>query len=156
MDLMKLAVSLALCFLAGFVGSIFTTPSIATWYADLTKPSFNPPNWIFGPVWTILYIMMAISFYLVWQKGTKDKIVQTSLFAFILQLVLNVLWSIVFFGMHSPLWGFIVIILLWIAILTTIVCFFKVSKTAGYILIPYLLWVSFAAVLNYSVLILNR
>lgn len=156
MDLMKLAISLALCFLAGFIGSIFTTPSIATWYADLIKPSFNPPNWIFAPVWTILYVLMAISFYLVWQKGTKEKIVQTSLFSFIFQLMLNMLWSIVFFGMHSPLWGFLVIILLWIAILTTIVCFYKVSKLASYVLIPYILWVSFAAVLNYSVFILNR
>jgi len=148
----KLIISVLICLLAGFIGSIFTTPAITTWYAALQRPSFAPPNWVFFPVWTSLFIMMGISLFLVWQK--KEKKVN-ALYIFAAQLVLNVLWSVVFFGLRSPLLGLIEIIILWIAILATILSFMKISRTAGYLLIPYILWVSFAAILNFSIWRLN-
>jgi len=148
----KLIISVLICLLAGFIGSIFTTPAITTWYAALQRPSFAPPNWVFFPVWTSLFIMMGISLFLVWQKKEKKVI---ALYIFAAQLVLNVLWSVVFFGLRSPLLGLIEIIILWIAILATILSFMKISRTAGYLLIPYILWVSFAAILNFSIWRLN-
>jgi tryptophan-rich sensory protein len=132
---------------------VFTTSSIPTWYASLIKPSFNPPNWIFGPVWTTLYLLMGISLYLVWIRGAKKN--RTALIWFGSQLALNSIWSILFFGLKSPLSAFIEIIFLWITILITIIYFYKTSKPAAYLLIPYILWVSFAAVLNISIVILN-
>jgi len=150
--IIKLVFSMAICLLAGFIGSVFTTPSIATWYASLNKPAFNPPNWIFGPVWTALYILMGISLCLFWDRKTKSK---KSYAIFSIQLGLNILWSIIFFALHSPFLAFIEIILLWIAILLTILNFHKVSKTAAYLLIPYICWVSFASVLNLFILLLN-
>jgi benzodiazapine receptor len=156
MSLLKLAVSIVVCFLAGAVGTIFTTSSIPTWYASINKPSFNPPNWIFGPVWSILYIMMGISAALIWQKGWENPAVRIALTVFAIQLILNSLWSVLFFGWHSPLYGFICIIFLWLAILLTIIKFFALSSPAGWLLIPYILWVSFASILNYSILVLNR
>ena len=149
----KLIISILLCLFAGFIGSFFTTTAIPTWYATLQKPSFAPPNWIFFPVWTSLFIMMGISLFLVWRK--EDENVKTALYIFAAQLVLNVLWSVAFFGLKSPLMGFIEIIVLWIAILATILTFMKISKTASYLLIPYILWVSFAAILNFSIWKLN-
>lgn len=149
--LISLLESIIICFLAAGLGSIFTTPSINTWYAALKKPVFNPPNWVFGPVWTTLYLMMGISLYLVWTNNSDKK----KLKYFFIQLALNALWSIVFFGLHSPLFAFGVIILLWIFIFLTIKNFLRVSKTAAYLLIPYIAWVSFAAILNLSVAILN-
>jgi len=148
----KLIISVLICLLAGFIGSIFTTPAITTWYAALQRPSFAPPNWVFFPVWTSLFIMMGISLFLVWQKKEKNV---NALYIFAAQLVLNVLWSVVFFGLRSPLLGLIEIIILWIAILATILSFMKISRTAGYLLIPYILWVSFAAILNFSIWRLN-
>ncbi len=154
-NVLRLVTSVIICLFAGFIGSIFTSPSIPTWYAALTKPSFNTPDWIFAPVWTILFILMGISLYLVWNKGLQDKKVKISLFIFGVQLVLNVLWSFLFFGLHSPFYAFLEIIILWIAIVLTIVNFFKVSRTAGLLLLPYILWVSFAAILNFSIWRLN-
>jgi tryptophan-rich sensory protein len=154
-NILKLVASVIICLFAGFIGSIFTTPSIPTWYATLTRPSFNPPDWIFAPVWTTLFVLMGISLYLVWNKGLQDKKVKISLFIFGVQLVLNVLWSFLFFGLHSPFYAFLEIITLWAAIVLTIVNFFKVSKTAGLLLIPYIFWVSFAAILNFSIWKLN-
>ncbi len=151
----KLVVSIVICQLAGLIGSLFTTPSIPTWYATLQKPSFTPPNWLFAPVWTTLFVLMGISAFLVWRKGLNDKQVRISLSIFGAQLILNILWSIMFFGLKSPLVGFIEISILWLAILFTILKFFKISKTAGILLIPYILWVSFAAILNISIMILN-
>jgi benzodiazapine receptor len=155
MKLPKLAISIALCLLAGFIGSAFTTPSIATWYVSLAKPVFNPPNWIFGPVWTALYIMMGVSLYLVWSKGLKTKDSKTAVSVFAVQIALNSLWSILFFGLHSPMYAFACIIALWMAIYINILLFMRISKPAGYLLVPYILWVSFAAVLNYYIFILN-
>ena len=154
--MVKLTVSVLACLLAGFIGSIATMPSIPTWYASLQKPAFNPPNWIFGPVWTTLFIMMGVAAFLVWDKGLENKKVRISLAIFGLQLLLNVLWSILFFGLQSPLYAFIDIIMLWASILATIIYFYRISAAAAYLLIPYILWVSFASILNLSIVILNR
>ncbi len=154
-DYLKLIISIALCQMAGFVGAIFTSSSIPTWYAGLNKPSFNPPNWIFGPVWTILFLMMGISFYIIWNLGIDKKDVKAALIIFGVQLLINILWSVIFFGMQSPFYAFIEIIILWIAILFTIIKFYNLSPVAAYLLIPYILWVSFAAVLNFSIWRLN-
>jgi benzodiazapine receptor len=151
----KMMASITICLFAGFLGSYFTAPAIPDWYALLIKPSFAPPNWVFFPVWTTLFVMMGISAYLVWRKGLDEKIVKTALVIFGVQLVLNVLWSAVFFGLRSPLAGLIEIIFLWISILFTILNFTKVSRTAAYLLIPYILWVSFAAIVNFSIWRLN-
>jgi len=154
-DILKLSASIIICQLAGFIGSLFTTPAIPNWYRTLTKPSFNPPNSIFSPVWITLFVLMGISLFLVWQKNLKDRKVKTALTFFAVQLVLNILWSIIFFRLESPFFAFIEIIILWLAILLTILKFFKVSKPAGVLLLPYILWVSFAAFLNFSIWNLN-
>ncbi|MFC1787284.1 TspO/MBR family protein [Halobacteriota archaeon] len=151
----KLVYSIVICQLAGIIGAFFTSPSISTWYAALEKPSFNPPNWLFSPVWITLFILMGISLYLIWSQGTKTKYFKIAITFFGIQLALNILWSIIFFGLKSPFFAFIEIVILWIAILATIFKFSKISKTAAYLLIPYLLWVSFAAVLNFSIWVIN-
>jgi len=153
---MKLAASVVLCMLAGFIGSIFTTPKIQSWYAGLAKPSFAPPNWLFGPVWTALYVMMAIALYLVWRKGLAAKGVKVALVVFFVQLALNTLWSYAFFGAESPLAGLVVIVALWAMIAATIAAFAPVSRAAAALLVPYILWVSFATVLNAAIYLLNR
>ncbi len=155
MDILKLVASIIICQFAGFIGSIFTRASIPTWYASLNKASFNPPNWVFAPVWTLLFLLMGISAYLVWQQGLENKDVRVSLLIFGIQLVLNVLWTFLFFGQRSPLYAFVEIIILWIAIALTIFFFLQISRTGGLLLLPYLLWVTFAAGLNFSILKLN-
>jgi tryptophan-rich sensory protein len=152
MNITKLIVSIAIPLIAAGIGSFFTSSKIPAWYAALQKPAFNPPNWIFGPVWTILFIMMGIALYLVWTSGKANT---AALWIFGIQLGLNVLWSILFFGMQSPLWAFVDIIALWLAILATIISFYSVSATASYLLIPYILWVSFATILNWKIMVLN-
>jgi len=154
-DILKLIVSLIICQLAGFVGSLFTTPSIPTWYASLEKPSFNPPNWVFSPVWISLFVLMGISLFLVWQKTLHYPGVSSALFWFGIQLFLNMLWSVLFFGLKSPFFAFVGIIFLWVAIFLTLVKSFKVSRLAGVLFVPYICWVSFAAVLNFSIWNLN-
>lgn len=154
-DILKLVTSILFCQLAGFLGSLFTTPAIPTWYATLNKPSFTPPNWIFSPVWISLYILMGISLFIVWRRQDHPQFKIAFIFFFV-QLILNILWSAAFFGLRLPLLGLIDIVLLWIAILFTIKNFLKVSKFAGVLLISYLLWVSFAALLNFSLWVLNR
>lgn len=154
-NILKLIISIVVCLAAGAIGSIFTADAIPGWYATLNKPSFNPPNWLFGPVWTTLYIMMGISLFLIWKEGTGNALVKPALTMFIAQLVLNLLWSIVFFGMQSISGGLVIIILLWIAIVFTIMRFYKISSIAGILLIPYLLWVTFASVLNFFFYRLN-
>jgi benzodiazapine receptor len=151
----KLIASLIVCQLAGFVGSLFTTPSIPTWYASLAKPSFTPPNWVFSPVWISLFVLMGISLFLLWEKTLHYPGVRTAMLWFAVQLGLNMLWSILFFGLKSPFLALIGIIVLWIAIFLTILKSFRVSKLAGMLLIPYLIWVSFAAGLNYSIWTIN-
>lgn len=147
-NLPQLILSIGLCLGAGVLGSFFTISSIPTWYATLNKPFFSPPNWVFGPVWTTLYILMGISLYLVWQKKKVPSI-------FWIQLALNAVWSIVFFGLHSPFLALLTIIALWVTIVSTIKSFSKISKLSGNLLIPYLLWVSFASILNLSIVFLN-
>ena len=154
-DIVKLVVSIVACQCAGLIGSVFTTPNIPTWYATLEKPFFTPPSWLFAPAWIILYVLMAIAAFLIWRKGLLEEGVKCALIVFLVQLVLNALWSVVFFGLQSPLYGMVVIIALWIAILLTIIKFFKLSTAAGALLLPYILWVSFAAVLNISIWVLN-
>jgi tryptophan-rich sensory protein len=136
---------------AGFIGMIFTVTGPESWYSQLIKPSFNPPNWLFGPVWTTLYILMGIALYLVLKKKNTKR----AKILFISQLILNTLWTIIFFGMHNPLLAFIEIIILWTAILLTIQEFRKKSLAAAYLLIPYLLWVSFASILTLAIYLLN-
>jgi len=154
-NIIKFVISILICQLAGFVGSLFTTPSIPAWYRDLTKPSFTPPNWLFSPVWITLFVLMGVSAFLVWQKGWRHPHVQLALIIFCLQLALNVLWSFLFFKLQQPMFAFIEILCLWLAILLSILSFLRVSKLASYLLFPYLLWVSFAAVLNFSIWRLN-
>jgi len=148
----KLIVSILICQIAGIIGSIFTTPSITTWYADLQQPAFSPPNWVFGPVWITLYTLMGISLYLVWNKKNNVKIPLT---LFFIQLILNSIWSIIFFGLQNSFYALIEIIILWIAILLTIISFYKISKKASLLLIPYIIWVTLAAILNYYIWVLN-
>jgi tryptophan-rich sensory protein len=150
----KLIASLALCFLAAYLGSIATMPAISTWYALLNKPFFNPPNWIFGPVWTLLYFLMAVSAWLIWQEEW-DNDIRLALSLFAAQLALNVLWSFLFFNLGSPLLGFVEILFLWLAIFLTVRAFFKISSTAGWLMVPYILWVTFAAVLNLAIVLMN-
>ncbi len=154
-DFVKLATSLVLCFLAGAIGSVFTYASIPTWYASLNKPFFTPPNWLFGPAWTTLYILMGLSLYLVWKKGFKGKAEKQALYLFAAQLILNALWSFLFFGLQSPLYGFAGIVPLWLFILFTIWRFRKIDRNAALLLLPYIAWVSFAAALNFAVWMLN-
>jgi len=151
----KFIVSILVCQMAGVVGSFFTYPSIPTWYATLQKPSFSPPNWLFAPVWITLFTLMGVSAYLVWNKGLKNKQVKESLSIFGIQLILNAFWSFLFFGLKSPLYAFIEIIILWGAIVLTILKFYKISKKAGLLLFPYIVWVSFAMTLNFYVWRLN-
>lgn len=154
-DILKLVVSILACQCAGLIGSIFTMPAIPTWYESLAKPSFTPPSWLFAPAWVTLYILMGVAAFLIWRKGLDIRNVKTALIIFLVQLVLNALWSAIFFGAKSLIGGAVVIVLLWIAILFTILRFFKISAAAGGLLIPYILWVSFASVLNISILALN-
>lgn len=154
-DGVKLAASILICLTAGLIGSVYTIDSLPTWYKTLEKPSYSPLNWVFGPVWTILYVLMGVSAYLVWVKGLEKKEVRTALMFFALQLVLNALWSILFFGMRNPFYGLIEIVFLWAAIALTILKFYKISRTASYLLIPYVCWVSYAAFLNYGIWRMN-
>jgi translocator protein len=150
----KYFISLLICLGVGFAGSYFTISEIPTWYASLNKPFFNPPNWVFGPVWTTLYILMGISIVLVLEKSPKAK-KNYFLTIFGIQLLLNFLWSVVFFGAHQPLLAFVIIVALWVNILALIVLFYKYSHPSAYMLVPYLLWVSFASILNLAIIILN-
>jgi benzodiazapine receptor len=154
-EILILFSSIIICQLAGFIGSLFTTSSIPRWYANINKPSFNPPNWVFAPVWTTLYLLMGISLFLVWRTGLNEKEVKIAVAVFIFQLALNALWSFLFFGLESPFAAFIEIIFLWASIFISIILFLQISRIAGYLLIPYLLWVSFASILNFSIWRLN-
>ncbi|MGB9698142.1 MAG: TspO/MBR family protein [Thermodesulfobacteriota bacterium] len=151
----KLALSIMVCQLAGVAGSFFTTPAIPNWYQTLAKPFFTPPNWLFAPVWISLYFLMGISLFLVWKRKASDTRANCALVIFFVQLIMNALWSFSFFGLRSPLMGFINIVFLWLAILWTIQKFLKISYLGGLLMLPYFIWVSLATVLNFSILILN-
>lgn len=149
-----LAAFVLICFAAAGLGGLVTTPRIPTWYADLAKPAWTPPDWIFGPVWTTLYLMMAFSAWLVWrQAGLAGARLRLALFG--IQLVLNSLWSVLFFGLQSPGAAAVEIILLWAAILATLLAFWRRSSLAAALLVPYLAWVSFAVVLNVAIWWMN-
>jgi len=150
-NVLKLIVAIGICELAGILGSIFTVSSIPDWYNNLAKPALNPPGWVFGPVWTILYLLMGIAVFLVWKKRLEQKEARKALFVFGIQLFLNAIWSIIFFGLRSPIWAFVDIVFLWIAIVWTIALFYRIYRPAALLLLPYILWVSFAAYLNYSI-----
>ncbi|MBN2854524.1 tryptophan-rich sensory protein [Patescibacteria group bacterium] len=154
-NFIKLIVALIIPQLLAIVGSLFTSTGPNSWYNLIEKPAFNPPNWVFGPVWTLLYILMGISAFLIWRRGLRKKEVRFALLIFIFQLVLNLFWSFIFFGLENPGIAFTEIISLWFAILATILSFYQVNKVAAFLLIPYILWVSFAAFLNYSIWNLN-
>ncbi|MDI6644309.1 MAG: tryptophan-rich sensory protein [Methanobacteriaceae archaeon] len=151
----KLIAALGLTLITGFIGSLATAEPLTTWYVTLNKPYWTPPNWAFGPIWTILYILIGIAAYLVWREGLKRKDVKIALSVFALQLILNLLWSVIFFGFKSIYGGLIEIIILWITILINLILFYRISKWAGILFIPYLAWVTIASFLNYSIYILN-
>jgi benzodiazapine receptor len=153
MDILKLIICILICQVIGLLGSFFNIKSIPGWYSRQKKPGFNPPNWIFGPVWTLLYLLMGISLYLVLISGKGTTL---AIIIFSIQLFLNLIWSAIFFGMKKPFFAFIEIIFLWLSILINILVFYGISKASSYLLIPYLLWVSFAAILNFSIWRLNR
>jgi translocator protein len=144
--------SVAVCEAAAAIGSVFTISAIPTWYASLQKPWFTPPNWLFAPVWLALYFLMGVSLYLLWGNARRTEAVSG---AFVIQLVLNVLWSVVFFGVHQLAYGFAVIAALWVMILATVALSYRVSRGASVVLLPYLLWVTVASALNYYVWVLN-
>jgi tryptophan-rich sensory protein len=152
--IIKLLAIILVCEGVGLLGTIFTLPSITTWYATLNKASFNPPPWVFGPVWTTLYLLMGVSLFLVLQKKLKKQR-NFLLVLFVVQLFLNFLWSVIFFGMHLPLAALLEIGLLWISIALLIIDFWKFSKPAALLLVPYIAWVSIASVLNLFVVLLN-
>lgn len=153
--MLKLIISILICQCAGIIGSFFTSRAIPEWYAFINKPAFNPPNWVFAPVWATLYTLMGISAFLVWRKGLGTPCVRSALMIFLLQLALNSLWSIVFFGNRSIVGGLSVIVVLWLAILWAIIRFYAISRPAAALLIPYIVWVSFALVLNVALVVLN-
>jgi tryptophan-rich sensory protein len=151
-EIPKLMVSIIIVFIVGAIGSVATSPQIPVWYATLARPAWAPPNWLFPVVWTILYILIGISLFLVWRKSLESK---QALVVFAVQLGLNLLWSLVFFGLHSIVGGLVIILMLWMAILANIIVFYRISRWAGLILLPYLVWVSIASYLNYSIYLLN-
>jgi len=175
-NFLKLLASIIICELAGATGSVFTSSEIGVWYKNLKKPAFNPPNWVFGPVWTIVFILMGVSLYLVWSKkweprkriGQDEALNSLSqkflsgawrrlniVLIFGTQFVLNILWSVIFFGLHNPGVAFFELLMLWFAVVFTMVNFRRVSKATTWLLFPYILWISFAGILNYFVWILN-
>ena len=145
------------CLAIGYFSGLVTRSSIETWYPTLVKPSFNPPNWVFAPVWSMLYCMMGVAAGLVWNRIDFEKeVVKKALILFAVQLALNALWSYLFFGLMNPMLAGLEIVILWLMIYETYIQFAKINKIAGYLMLPYLLWVSFATVLNASIWWLNR
>jgi len=151
----KLIICILICQLAGVIGLLFTISSITSWYVNLNKPFFTPPDWLFGPVWLTIYTLMGISLYLVWNEKSKSKI-KIPLTLFFIQLVLNALWSVMFFGFQLIFYGLIEIIIMWIFIALTMFSFYRISRKAALILTPYIAWVTIATLLNYFVWVLNN
>ncbi|HQW69563.1 MAG TPA: tryptophan-rich sensory protein [Flavobacterium sp.] len=155
--ILRIATVIMTCLAVGYFSSIVTRENIPTWYALINKPSFNPPNWVFAPVWTALYILMGYAAGRVWNRLEVDEInVKKAFLFFLIQLALNALWSFLFFGLQNPFLASIEIILLWLMIYETYKQFKNIDKIAAYLLLPYLAWVSFAAVLTFSIWYLNR
>ena len=153
----RILVVVVTCLVVGYFSGTVTRSAITTWYPTLVKPSFNPPNWIFAPVWSMLYVMMGVAAGLVWNRMELEKdAVKKALVFFAIQLALNALWSFLFFGLKNPMLAGLEIVILWLMIYETYTKFVKINKIAGYLLVPYLLWVSFPAVLNASIWWLNK
>lgn len=150
----KLIIALSIPQLAGGLGSLFTANSVKNWYLTLEKPLLNPPSWVFGPVWTTLFLLMGYALYLVWVNEDKER-KNVAYVAFAVQIVLNIFWSVIFFGLKNPGLAFVEILILWLAIIFNIFIFYRISRTSAWLLVPYLVWVSFAAYLNYSIWVLN-
>lgn len=155
MNYKRLIISLVVPQLAGTIGSMFSRPSISVWYNSLNKPIFNPPNWIFAPVWILLYFLMGVSVYLVWQNISINAYTREALWLFWLNLIFNISWSMVFFSFHAIGTALINIVIIWLFILALMMTFYRINKLSAYLLIPYFAWVSFAMVLNYYIWILN-
>ena len=154
-NVVKFIVSIVLPLAVGGISGYFTSSGVGGWYQTLVKPSFNPPNWVFAPAWTLLYIMMGIAFFLIWKKDVSADKKRWAIFCFAVQLTLNFLWSFVFFYLEQPGWALVEILVIWVMILATILAFKKLSTPAALLLVPYLLWVSFATLLTYSIWQLN-
>lgn len=154
-DVPRLALSILLCEAIGGIGSLFTISSISNWYATIIKPSFTPPNWLFGPIWITLFFLMGITFYLLWSRLREGIIVTVPLIAFGSQLVLNVLWTFLFFDLHLLFASLVEIVILWATIGVTIATSYRATKTGGLLLLPYIAWVTIASLLNYGVWVLN-
>ena len=155
LDVLRVIVSVAICLAVGALGGLMMTDSTWTWYQSLKQPALTPPSWVFAPVWTALYIMMGVALFLVWRRSTRRVKVGVAVVAFAMQLLLNAIWTPVFFGLQDPGAALIIIGLLWLAILTTIVLFWRLSRAASILMMPYILWVSFASYLNYAIVVLN-
>jgi benzodiazapine receptor len=155
-DWLLLGASLVLTFVAAAIGGVVTARPVRTWYGTIRKPAWNPPDWLFGPVWTVLYILMGLALWRVWRVGWDQPGVRLPVILFLVQLVLNVLWSVIFFGLRRINWAVVEIVLLWCFLLATMIAFFAVEPLAGWLLVPYLAWVTFAGVLNFTVWQLNR
>lgn len=154
-NVIALIIAIGVSEAAGLIGMLFTADTVTTWYPALTQPVLTPPNWLFGPVWVILYALMGVAAFLVWRAGIHSHTVRIALLAFGVQLILNAAWSVLFFGLQSPGLALIEIVLLWCAIVWTLFAFARVSRTAAYLLLPYLLWTSFAVYLNAGIWLLN-
>jgi tryptophan-rich sensory protein len=154
-NILKLIISISIPLIIGFTSGFFTITGVGSWYQTIQKPSWNPPGWIFGPVWTTLYVLMGISLFLIWKSSADKEVKQTAILLFSLQLVLNFFWSFIFFNQQQVGWALVEIIVLWFAILVTIFSFSKINNTAAWLLVPYISWVSFATILNYTIWKLN-
>ncbi|PSQ64376.1 MAG: TspO protein [Halobacteriales archaeon SW_9_67_24] len=153
--LLTIAGVVGICVVLGAAGGLITAPQIQTWYTTLEKPGFTPPNWVFGPVWTLLYALQGVAAWLIWRAGLDRRIVRLALGLFATQFVLNIAWSPAFFGLESPILGLVVIVPLWFAIVATMAAFSRVDRRAAALLVPYLTWVTFATALNYAIWTLN-
>jgi tryptophan-rich sensory protein len=154
-NIFKLIIAVAIPIIVGSTSGFFTITGVESWYQTIQKPSWNPPSWIFGPVWTSLYIMMGVALFLVWKSPLSPDIKRTAILLFAIQLVLNFFWSFIFFYQHQIGWAVVEIIALWLLILLTIFSFAKINTTAAWLLVPYISWVSFASILNFTIWKLN-
>ncbi len=155
-NFLKLLVSVSVPLLIGFSSGFFTITDVGSWYQTIQKPAWNPPYWIFGPVWTTLYILMGIALFLIWKKEGNNKLKKAAIILFAIQLVLNFFWSIIFFNQHQIGWALVEIVILWLSILLTIFVFAKIDKIAAWLMLPYIAWVSFATILNFTIWQLNK
>ncbi len=155
-NIFKLVIAIAIPLIVGSTSGFFTITGVESWYQTIQKPSWNPPSWIFGPVWTSLYIMMGIALFLIWKSPLSSDIKRTAILLFAIQLVLNFFWSFIFFYQHQIGWALVEIIALWLLILLTIFAFAKINTTAAWLLVPYISWVSFASILNFTIWKLNN